>query len=319
MTTRVWLHVDLPKDEPAALQKEFPDVEFVVGAALPQDALQGVEAIFLTKMPDDDVVEQMPKLRWLHGTMGGARGMLTPAVSQRPIMVSASKGTSASSMSEFALACLFTLKKRVLTCRQLQHEGQAKEIASLRPDILEGSLVGVIGLGGIGSAVARKCDALGMRVVATKLHVGERPAYVQELHTPDYFATLAERADALVFCAPPTALTKGILSEEHLRRMKPSCVIINLVTRNAQSDDVAIVKALKENRIAGAAFSVFGGTTAPPAESELWRMPNVILCPGMAAYDPRKWQHLRALFSENLRRFLTGDELLNLADPAAGY
>jgi phosphoglycerate dehydrogenase-like enzyme len=131
MTTRVWLHVDLPKDEPAALQKEFPDVEFVVGEALPQDALQGVEAIFLTKMPDDDVVEQMPKLRWLHGTMGGARGMLTPAVSQRPIMVSASKGTSASSMSEFALACLFTLKKRVLTCRQLQHEGQAKEIASL--------------------------------------------------------------------------------------------------------------------------------------------------------------------------------------------
>lgn len=319
MTMRVWLRVDLPPEEPAVLQREFPEVEFVVGDNISDEILAKTNAIFLTRMPEEDVIERMPDLRWLHSTMGGARGMLTDAVKKRQIVVSSSRGAQATPMSEFAIACMLTLHKRILTCRDLQAEKNAKEIAALRPGTMEGATVFVVGLGAIGSAVARKCQALGMRVVATKLRVTERPAYVDEVHTPEHFPKLAQAADVVVFCAPPTPLTKGIVSEELLRGMKPSGIIINLVTRNAVEDEAPIVKALKEKRIAGAAFSVSGGGPSPAPDSELWDLPNVIVCPGMAAYDPRKWQRLREMFVTNLRRFQAGEPLLNLGDAKAGY
>lgn len=321
MTMRVWLKVDLPADEPAALQREFPGVEFLVGETIPDDALAKTDAIFLTRMPEDDVIERMSGLRWLHSTMGGARGMLTDAVKKRRITVSSSRGAQATPMSEFALACMLTLRKQILTCRALQAEKKAKEIAALRPSTMEGATVFVVGLGAIGSAVAQKCQALGMRVVATKLRVTDKPPYVDEVHTPEHFTKLAQAADVVVFCAPATAMTKGIVSADLLRGMKPSSVIINLVTRNAVEDEAAMVSALKEKRIAGAAFSVAGDgpSPAPAPESELWDLPNVIVCPGMAAYDPRKWQRLREIFVANLHRFQAGEPLLNLGDANAGY
>lgn len=320
MATRVWLRVDLPADEPAALQREFPDVDFIAGESIPDEALTKTDAIFLTRMPDEDVIDRMTNLRWLHSTMGGARGMLTDAVKRRQtILVSSSRGAQATPMSEFAIACMMTLHKRILACRDLQAEKKAKEIAALRPGTLDGAAVFVVGLGAIGSAVAQKCHALGMRVVATKLRVAERPAYVDEVRTPEHFTELAQSADAVVLCAPPTPLTKGIVSEDLLRGMKPSSIIINLVTRNAVEDEAAVVKALKEKRIAGAAFSVAGGGAAPAPDSELWDLPNVIVCPGMAAYDPRKWQRLRDMFVANLRRFQSGQPLLNPGDAQAGY
>jgi phosphoglycerate dehydrogenase-like enzyme len=319
MTMRVWLRVDLPNDEPAALQREFPEVEFVVGETIADDVLAKTDAIFLTRMPEDEVIERMSGLRWLHSTMGGARGMLTDTVKQRPIVVSSSRGTQATPMSEFAIACMLTLRKRILTCRELQAEKKAKEIAALRPDAMEGATVFVVGLGAIGSAVAQKCQALGMRVVATKLRVTEKPAYVDEVHTPEHFTKLAQAADVVVLCAPPTPLTKGIISADLLRGMKPSSVLINLVTRNAVEDEAAIIAALTEKQIAGAAFSVASEAPSPAPESELWNLPNVIICPGMAAYDSRKWHRLREVFSENLRRFLAGKALLNPGDPNAGY
>jgi phosphoglycerate dehydrogenase-like enzyme len=319
MAMRVWLRVDLPADEPAALQREFPAVEFLVGDSISDDVLANTDVIFLTRMPEDDVIDRMSGLRWLHSTMGGARGMLTDAVKKRPITVSSSRGAQATPMSEFAIACMLTLRKRILTCRDLQAERKAKEIAALRPETMDGATVFVVGLGAIGSAVAQKCQALGLRVVATKLRVTEKPPYVDEVHTPEHFTKLAQAADVVVFCAPPTPLTKGIVSDELLRGMKPSSVIINLVTRNAVEDEAAIVAALKKKRLAGAAFSVAGSGPSPAPESELWDLPNVIVCPGMAAYDPRKWQRLREIFVTNLRRFQAGEPLLNLGDAQAGY
>src|SRR5262249_50801162 len=159
--------------------------------------LAKTDAIFLTRMPEEDVIERMSGLRWLHSTMGGARGMLTEAVKKRPITVSTSRGAQATPMSEFAIACMFTLRKRILACRDLQAEKNAKEIGALRPETMEGATVFVVGLGAIGSAVAQKCQALGMRVVATKLRVTEKPAYVDEVYTPEHFTKLAQAADAV--------------------------------------------------------------------------------------------------------------------------
>ena len=319
MAMRVWLRINLPEREPELLRREFPGVEFLVGESLAAKDLAEVDAVFLSRMIPEDVLDGMEKVRWIHSTMGGARNLLSPAVMARSIMATSSRGTSARSMSEFAVACMLILMKQILACREMQGDRRKADIGALRPRILEGSQAGVVGLGTIGSAVAQRCSALGMRVIGTRLHVATDPPFVDEVHPPEYFPTLARRADALVLCAPPTPLTEGLVGADLLQSMKPTAVLINVVTRNATVDEVAMVRALKEGRIAGAAFCVFGNAPAPPDESELWDLPNAIVCPGIAAYDPDKWALQRDVFTENLRRFRAGGKLLNLANPAAGY
>lgn len=313
---RLWLRLDLPDAERTALRLGFPQVD-VLGAAEPtNDELGEVDVVFTFAPIPDDVVQRMPNLRWIQLQHGGAAGYLTPSVMERAIEVTTSTGVAATPFAEFALACIFTLAKRLPECWQAQQELRWDE--SIGPQPVEGRTLGIIGLGAIGSELARKAKALGLRVLANKRHVVAAPDFVDELGTREFLPALLAQSDYVVLCLP--SVEKDVLREKELMSMKPGSFLVNLTGRQSIPDEAALVRALKDGPIAGAVLNTFpDGQRELPPESELWRLPNVIITPRIAGQQRPMWNEVMALFEDNLNRFLEGKPLRNVVDKELGY
>ncbi len=310
---RVWIRLKLPENELRALQRAFPNVQFISGDDGQVEPAQ-FDAVFTEEPLPDDLVAHMPKLRWLHVTRGGANAYLTPAVKSRPSDLTGSKGIHGRSFSEFAIACIFALAKKLPQCWENQRR---KKWERVEPEELEGKTLGILGLGTVGSELARKAKALGLRVVATKRNVEVKPDYVDELGGPDFLPQLLPQADFLVLCLASVPSTERILGEKELRAMKRSAYLINLTGAKA-IEETLLVRALKEKWIAGAALDAFAKQPLSP-DSELWDLPNVMISARVAGAAAQKWELLIPIFAENLRRFLGGESLLNLVDKERGY
>ncbi|TAJ98865.1 D-2-hydroxyacid dehydrogenase [bacterium] len=310
---RVWIRVKIPNEELRALEREFPNVYFLLHENGTRDPGQ-IDAVFTEEPLADDLVTRMPKLRWLHVTWGGANVYLTPAVKGHPIEVTGSKGIHGRSFSEFAIACIFALAKKLPQCWENQRR---KKWERVEPEELEGKTLGILGLGTVGSELARKAKALGLRVVATKRKPGAKPEYVDELGSPEFLPVLLAQADFVVVCLPSVPATDRILGEKELRSMKRSAYLINLTAGRAVEEKL-LVKALKEGWIAGAALDAFAKQPLSP-DSELWDLPNVIISPRVGGATGNRWDLLMPIFTDNLKRFMAGQPLQNLVDKERGY
>jgi phosphoglycerate dehydrogenase-like enzyme len=316
MSHSIWLRVNLPDREVTDLQRSFPDCELRHDNESAADArwLREVEAVFTEEPLPDALVQQMPSLRWLHVTRGGVNAYLTAAVKARPIQVTGSKGVHGIVFSEFALACIFAFAKKLPESLEAQ---RLKQWERLQPIEVAGQTLGIVGLGMAGDELARKAKALGMRVVATKRTLIEKPDYVDTLGAPDYLPTLMEQSDYVVLLLASVPSTFNIVGENELRRMKPSAYLINLSGGRA-IEEALLVRALKERWFAGAALDAFARQPLP-ADSGLWSLPNVIITPRIAGITSRKWPALLPIFTDNLRRFLAGKPLRNVIDKELGY
>ena len=276
--------------------------------------LAGVDAVFTEEAVPESLVQQLPNLKWLHVTRGGVNAYLTPSIKSRPIQVTGSKGIHATVFSEFALACIFTLAKKLPECIEAQRQKQWQRLA---PFEVAGKTVGIVGLGTVGDALARKAKALGMRVIATRRTAAAKPDYVDEIGTPEFLPRLLSEADFVVLLLASVPSTFNIIGATELRSMKPSAYFINLTGGRAVEESV-LVRALKENWIAGAVLDAFGRQPLPQ-DSELWSLPNVIITPRIAGITSQKWPAVLPVFEENLRRFIAGRPLKNLVDKELGY
>ena len=310
---RIWIRLKLPAEELRSLKRAFPSVRFVQGDDWESQDTQ-LDAVFTEEPLPDDLVVRMERLRWLHVTRGGANAYLTPAVKSRPILLTGSKGIHGRSFSEFAIACIFALAKKLPQCWENQRR---KEWRRVETEELEGKTVGVVGLGVVGSELARKAKALGMKVVATKRVVEAKPEFVDDLGGPEFIPVLLSRADFVVLCLASVPSTEGILGEKELRMMKPSAYLINL-TGGKAIEEKLLVRALKEKWIAGAALDAFAEQPLPP-DSDLWSLPNAIISARIAGAMAQSWELLLPIFSENLRRFLAGEPLRNVVNKERGY
>jgi hypothetical protein len=153
-----------------------------------------------------------------HVTRGGVNVYLTPSVKARPIQVTGSKGIHGTVFSEFALAAIFMLAKKLPECIEAQRE---KKWQKFQPIEVEGKTVGIVGLGTVGDELARKAKALGMRVLATKRTAAAKPDYVDELGTPEFLPRLLAESDYVVLLLASVPSTFNIISEKELP-MKPS-------------------------------------------------------------------------------------------------
>jgi phosphoglycerate dehydrogenase-like enzyme len=174
----------------------------------------------------------------------------------------------------------------------------------------------VFGMGSIGGEIARLASAAGMRVIGVKRHARPEPG-VGRVVTPDRLADVVCEADYLAIAAPLTPETRGAVSREVIAHMKPTAWIMN-IARGAIVDEEAMIEALREKRIAGAGLDVFTTEPLPPG-NPLWEMDNVMITPHHSGSSPRTYGRTLALFSENLRRYKSGQPLLNRVDFAAGY
>jgi phosphoglycerate dehydrogenase-like enzyme len=316
MSHRIWLRVKLSESELASLQQEAPDSELRQDDdnTIDPQWLRDVDGVFTEDPLPDSLVQQMPSLKWLHVTRGGVNAYLTPTVKARPIQVTGSKGIHGTVFSEFALACMFALAKKLPECMEAQKQ---KEWQKLIPLEIEGKTLGIVGLGTAGAALARKAKALGLRVIATKRTATAKPTYIDALGTPEFLPRLLSESDFVVLLLASVPSTQNIIGEQELRLMKKSAYLINL-TGGQAVEEKPLIQALKEHWIAGAALDAFARQPLPE-DSDLWNLPNVILSPRIGGLTEKKWPLLLPIFIDNLKRFVAGQSLRNVVDKDLGY
>lgn len=255
-----------------------------------------------------------PKLRWYHSVGAGVENLVNvPEFRERGIVLTNNSGAYDIQIAEHALAFILAAAKRLHVYRDQQARRNWKEH---RQDELRGSTLVVYGLGSIGAEIARLGSGLGMRVIGVRRRVEPVPG-VDRIVPPELLDDVAAEADYLAIAAPLTRETRGAISRDVIARMKKTAWIVN-IARGAIIDEEALVDALKSGRIGGAGLDTL--TVEPlPVDHPLWAFENVMISPHSSNSSPRTRERTVALFVENLRRFKSGEELLNRVDFEAGY
>jgi phosphoglycerate dehydrogenase-like enzyme len=276
------------------------------------------EIILSNPMVPGDIVGRAPQLKWLQLTSAGVDRLLdAPIVRSSGAMVTTASGIHAVPISEYVIGAMLAFGKGFPRALRSQAEGRWNPYL---PEELEGKTVGILGIGAIGSRVADIAHALGMRVLALRRSVSARQkgdGRVAEFLPPSDLPYLLGESDYVVVAVPLTEESRRMIGEAELRSMKPTAVLVN-IARGAVIDEAALIRALKEGWIAGAALDVFEQVPLP-AESELWKLPNVLITPHISGGTPRYMDRAVDLFCDNLRRYLAGQPLRNVVDPARGY
>jgi len=287
-----------------------------------REMIAGAEVLF--GIPGDspeglaETVRAAPGLRWVQATSAGAGEQVSSAGLSddelRRVAVTSATGVHAGPLAEFALLGLLAFTKDL---PRLLADQRAHRWGHYPVDELSGRTLLIVGLGQIGAEVARLAAAFGMRVIGlNRTGAGDYPS-VDELARIDALRHWLPRADAIVISLPLTDATRGLIDAHAIGEIKAGATLVN-VGRGAVIDEDALVEALRERRIAGAALDVFA-TEPLEADSPLWELPNVLLSPHTAGLSPRENERIVSLFAENLRRYLRGDELLNRVDPELLY
>jgi phosphoglycerate dehydrogenase-like enzyme len=260
--------------------------------------------------------ECAPRLRWIQLTSAGIDRAARSGLLESGLMLTSASGLHATPIGEYVLLQMLMFCKGAHGFVRAQDR---REWIRYMPQELYGKTVGIVGIGHIGEEVARLAKAFGCRVLATRRSAAERSSHehADELLAPTELSYLLSNSDFVVLAVPLTDETRGMIGESELRSMKPSAVVIN-IARGAVIDEGALVRALKEGWIAGAGLDVFEQEPLSP-ESELWGMDNVNMSPHISGGTEIYNQRAVAIFRENLRRYLAGEALMNLADPARGY
>jgi phosphoglycerate dehydrogenase-like enzyme len=178
--------------------------------------------------------------------------------------------------------------------------------------------MGIVGLGSIGAEVADVASGFGMKVSAVRKRANQPvPKGVDDVVTPDRLFDVLGRSDVVVLSAASTPETRRLMNSAAFDAMKRGALLVN-IGRGRLVDDEALVAALKDGRVGGAALDVFTREPLDP-QSPYWDLPNVIITPHVSGAMEDYWTPLVALFSENLRRFERGEALMNVVDKKAGY
>ena len=304
------------EDMVTQLRHRFSQIEFVV----PSD-----DAAYAAVMPRAHVVvgrlrhELLPQarnLRWVQNQGAGVDRLLTPELVATDVVVTNAQGQHAPQISEHVLALMLCFARDLRRVFQAQRDHVWRP-PDFDPFCLEGQTLGVVGAGGIGSALAEKAHHLGMRVIGLRRRPQDPPPYLAELVGPEGLHDLLRQSDHVAVCCPLTPETTGLIGVVEIRAMKPSAYIYN-IGRGQIIQAEPLLQALKEGRIAGAGLDVTDPEPLPP-ESELWDLPNVIITQHTSGTVPDNDDRFFDLLEENLRRFLDGEPLLNVVDKQAGY
>ncbi|MEJ5225010.1 MAG: D-2-hydroxyacid dehydrogenase [Anaerolineales bacterium] len=316
------------------LQSVSPRVRVTAqsGANIPAEAWERCEVLFTARtLPTP---EQAPNLKWIQSYFAGVDSMLDTPIFQKPgIRITTLSGAAASQMAEYAVMMMLALGHRLPAMSEAQRKKDwpRDRWERFSPRELRDATVGIVGYGSIGRQVARLLQPFGAVVLACKreaMHPEDRgytregwgdPTgdLVQRLYPSQAIRSMVKTCDFVVITAPLTAQTRNLINASVLAAMKPGAFLVD-VSRGGIVNHEALVKAVQEGRLGGAALDVFPEEPLP-ADSPLWSLPNVIITPHIsgnsAAYDARAVE----LFTENLRRYIEGLPLHNLLDPQRGY
>jgi len=285
------------------------------------DAVRGAEVYLGYGVPRELFLAARDTLRWAHSGAAGVAGSLYPEMLASDVILTNSARVHAEPIADTVLAMMLHFARGLDWAVRAQAErrwDKAPFEAADAPvrELAEGT-VGLLGLGGIGEAVARRAAALGMRVVALRRSGREGPPGVEVYSGAGALDGLLSISDYLVVTVPRTDETDGMIGAAELSRLPAGAVVIN-VSRGGVVDEDALVAALRGGRLRGAGLDVFAREPLPP-DSPLWGLPNVLVLPHVSGTSHRFWRRETDLIVANLRRYLAGERLLNTVDKQAGY
>jgi phosphoglycerate dehydrogenase-like enzyme len=279
-----------------ALEKATADAEVIFNWS---GSLSLIREVFLMS----------PRVRWVHSRSAGLERTLFPELIASNVVMTNGSGVFSPSLGEFALAAILYFAKDFRRMIRNQMAGVWEPF-----DVL------IVGYGDIGRAVAARVRSLGMNVIAIKRHVSTRTSFdplVSQIYTPEDRIAMLSRCDYIVVAAPLNSETRGLIGVAEFAAMKPGAVIIN-VGRGPVIEENAMIKALSEGAIKGAALDVFDKEPLPPGHP-FYKMENVLLCPHCADHTPDWLDNAMRFFIAQFERFRQRKTLLNVVDKQLGY
>ena len=296
----------------------LPGVEVVQVDSVDDVRRHGADADALIGTCDPAFVDAAPTLRWIQIFSAGAEHCVNvDRIASGDIVLTNMQKMSSPVIGEHAVAMAMALARGLVQYGKSMPSGEwDRSTGSFQMKTLGGSTMLVVGLGGIGTEAARRGAALGMRVVATRNSSREGPDFVDYVGLSDELHELAADADVIVNALPLTPSTTDLIDKAFFDAAKRGHIFIN-VGRGQTVVTADLVAALEDGRVGAAGLDV----TEPeplPADHPLWRMESVIITPHIAGRAGETERHA-TLLKENLARFVAGDALYNVVDPARGY
>lgn len=261
-----------------------------------------------------EVFAMTPRVKWVHSRSAGLDTVLFPELIASPVPLTNGKGVFSQSLGEFALGAILYFAKDFRRMVRNQEAGRWEQF-----DIEEISrqTVGIVGYGDIGRACASRAKAMGMQVLAVKRHATGADPIASEVFRPENRADMIARCDYVIAAAPLTPETRGMIGEREFAAMKPNAVVIN-VGRGPVIDEAAMVRALTDRRIKGAALDVFEHEPLP-AGHPFYRLDNVLLSPHCADHTSDWTEQAMRFFLAQFERYRKGEPLENVVNKQLGY
>lgn len=299
---------------------------------IPADLWQQTDILYsggILPMP-----EQAPNLKWIQFHFAGIdRVVDEPILQQSSLIITTLSGAHAPQMGEYVLMMLLGLGHKLpgLLDLKIKTDWPRDRFERFRPVELRDSTVGIVGYGSIGREVARLLQPYNVTVLATKWNAMQvkDTGYTQpglgdpegdfphRIYPFQAMNSMLPECDFVVVAVPLATDTQNLIGVEELTAMKSSAYLVD-VSRGGVIDHIALIRALKDKKIAGAALDVFPEEPLPK-DSPLWKFPNVIISPHISGNTAHYNQRAVTLFAENLSRFLAGDTLYNQFDVKRGY
>jgi phosphoglycerate dehydrogenase-like enzyme len=317
--TRI-LVVGVPPDRLTWLQAVAPGVELVTAQSTQEQLAEAARADAVVGSCGGDLIRAGANIRWVQTYNAGVERCLTsPVFTERGILLTNMQRVAGPAMAEHVLAMMLSFARAL----PAYHDAQRRSRWDRTPDgawpafTLDGKTLLVVGLGGIGTEVARRAHAFGMTVLATRATPRPAPPFVSEVGLAADLTRFAPRADIVVNTLPLTPDTRGQFDTRVFATFKRGAYFIN-VGRGATVVTADLMSALRSGAIAGAGLDVVDPEPLP-SDHPLWTMPNVIITPHSSSDSDVDEESRWLVVRENLRRYVAGERMLSVVDPARGY
>jgi len=277
------------------------------------ERLTAAEILIAGKFDREGLAARAPALRWVHARSAGVEHLLPLDWLPPQVVLTNSSGAHGRKAGEFGLMALMMLNDHMPEHMTNQRRHRWTPVYSTP---IEGKTVVILGVGGIGGAVAGLARLLGLKVVGVTRSGEPHPACDRVVQTTELLSVLPE-ADFLLVACPLTPETRGLVGRAALDRMKPGAGIVNM-SRAALVDYDALLERLRAGELRGAILDVFDPEPLP-ADSPLWSAPNLIVTPHVSS-DPRDYpEAIVGLLTDNFARLAGGRPLRNRVDRRRGY
>jgi phosphoglycerate dehydrogenase-like enzyme len=304
------------------LRREFPQVEVAYSPSKSTDesALRDADVMIGWSLSPEQL-RIAAGLRWIYSLTAAIDQFLFPQFLGSNIEVTNASRVHGPVVAEHALGMMLALARRIPSAVRYQ-ERRKWRLETIwaeqpRPREMRGATLVVVGLGSIGTEVAAMGAALKMHVIGVRQNPERNPAATHEVVGYQQLDSVLARADFVVLAAPLTPQTRHLIDARRLQLFKRDAYLIN-VSRGGLIDEAALVNALRERRLGGAALDVFEEEPLP-RRSKLWKLPQVLVTPHMAFLTDKIWERHYQVFTANLQRYLAGEPLQDVVDKRRGY